>query len=367
MYAVDLLTAIQQQTNTKAIPWSSDMDSCFFDDTKKKIGNCDDEIIRNSINATVQELYSCQLPTKYESSLHYPTLHRLLTELYEVRDKVFLTGNVIDTDIPMPLIGSANFQTINAYSNPQHKLIVIDRSLCYFLTGIVELIVDIVTTNQDGSFVIRPSKLDYQSVKQKIASNHELCCRFTEIMASYVIFRGVWSYERYNYGNEDKFLWHEVIGLEVWRFVVSHEFAHILLKHSESTQVNEYQADWLGAYLCTVVVHLNEHLRKQHIYWAMAIAAEILDMLRDCCELFHHLDNTHPPYRIATILDVLKKAKADEYTIGMVYIVHSIFEILWEIVKTEIEEIAELCNDGILSTVEDVKTYISTISWDWYT
>lgn len=364
MNAFEMLAAIQRQTNTKAIPWSEDCYRWFFNHSWNKMGGCDPQRLKDSIDATVQELYACQLPTKYESSLHYPTLSKLLTELYAVRNKAFVEENVIDSNIPKPLIGSADFGKIQAFADPKHNLIVIDRSLCYFLSGIAELIVDIVTTYQEGHWVIRPSQLDYQSIKQKIKSSQERCSQFTEIMAAYVIFRGTWPSEEVNYDNEEKFLWHETIALEVWRFVVSHELAHILLEHEKSTQFNEYQADLIGALLCTVTIHLNEHLRVNHVYWAMAITAKALDILHACNDHFYHLEYTHPPDRIATINYVLKRVKADPYVLEMVRIVDDIFDILWKTIEPELKEIAELWNDGILSTIEQVKQYIAYIPWN---
>ena len=359
MDAIHLLTEIQRQTKTSALPWNDEYRAWLLNDLKKNIGTSDEKGLNNSIDATVKELYSYQLPTPYESSLHYPILLELLKELYAVKDIVLGNIESVNTDIRLPVIGTANFNNINAYVNPQYNLIVIDRDLYFFLSHITTLIIELVTTKQDDRFVIRPSKLDVQSIIQKIQANNKLCQRFTEVMCSYVLSRGAWPYEQYHYGNEDQHDWHEVITREVLRFVVSHEFAHILLNDTESTPSIELNADLVGAYLCTAAINKNKSLHEMRAYWAMAVAAKTLDILLKCSRSFHAIPHTHPINRIATIYDVLAKAKADSYTMGMVSIIHSIFEILWRTVEPLVKGLAAAWNDGKIKTVDEIRYIIS--------
>lgn len=361
MDAKKLLENIQIRTNTSPSVWDEDSYNWLFDDLTKNIGSCNKEQLHQSIQKTVDEMYSCALPTKYESSLHYPLLYSLLKELYDVRT-IFKNVAFIDIGSPMPLIGTANFQNINAFAEPKYKLIVIDRSLHFFLSCIVTILVEFITTNNNDRFVIRPSLITREHIIDKINSNRELPQIFLEIICSYVLFRDTWPYKRYHYGNEEKHTWHEFITKEVYRFVVSHELAHLLLNDTQSSVQIEQDADYVGAYLCVASICKDKEIKDMDLFWAMSITVKTMDILYKCDSYFKNNNNSYPANRIQTINTVLVKASADEYVLGMVSAIDMIFEILWSTIKSPLEALTKAWNDGRISSIKELQQLISIIN-----
>ena len=361
MDAIQFLNLIQQGTNTKGLKWCKEYQDWLTDDLIKSIGISDVKKISGSISATLDELNSYPLPTRYESMLHYPLLFNLLQELYEIKD-VALDNcffEDLNLNIPLPVIGTADLRKINAYAKPDYNLIIVDRSLVFFLSNIVTLVVALVTTKQSEKMVIQPSKLDINTLIKRISGNLEICRQFTEIICAYVLFYSTWAFERYHLGNEDQVVWSETISRETLRFVVGHEFAHILFQDKVSTPDIEQRADWIGAYLCAVSIYQHDDLRQLDIYWSMAITAKALDILEECRKIFDLGNSSHPTNRIYTIKKVLKKVKADPYALEMVDVVHRVFILLWHTVKNAVVGISNAWNHNEIQTIDDVKSIIS--------
>ena len=360
MDAIKVLENIQIETKTEPYIWNKDSYDWLFEDLTQNIGLCNKEQLHQSIQNTVNELYSCPLPTKYESSLHYPLLCSLLKELYDVR-YIFRNVSNIDIELSLPVIGTANLQNINAFAVPKYKLIVIDRSLHFFLSSIVTIIVDFITTNDNNSYVIRPSLLTREYIIDKIKKNRKLTQSFLEILCSYVLFKDTWSYKRYHYGNGDKHTWHELITKEVYRFVVGHELAHLLLNDTQSNIQVEQDADFVGAYLCVASISNDNEIKEMDLFWAMSITVKTMDILHKCNKYFGKNNSSYPENRILTVNSVLQKSKADKYALGMVSAINMIFEALWLTIKTPLKELTEACTDGRISSVEELQQIISII------
>ena len=359
--AIKKLIEIQKNTGTQPIGWNEDYQNWIIDDVKKRSGSMDEEGIRKSVEEIINSFSTYSLPTQYESMLHYPVLFDLLNELYKVKDIALENSSDVDINIAIPTIGTAQLSGLNALSDCKTNLIVVDRSLYFFLSSIVTIILPLFISIQNGDKVILPSALRAETLSQKIKENPEICKRFTEMLCSYVLFKTTWPYERYYCKDRAISNLDDIISREVLRFVVAHEFAHLLYRDKESTPIVERRADYLGAYLCTTAMFLDEELRKKDLYWAMAIAVKVLDVLTICRGLFLPARpiETHPSNRINTIAEVFDLVKADPYSKRMVRVVHGAFTLLWYAVKPAVSGIAQAWNAGRIQTIEEIKTIIS--------
>lgn len=135
MTDIEFLTLVQQQTDTKAVVVDEYYKSAFMDWAILD-HNAPKHIISRKFDELIDEFIRIEMPTPYESMVHYPFVKRLLDELCFTCKEIGL----FDDTFQKPLIGTANLTKINAYAKSDYNTIIIDRNLIYFISNIARVV-----------------------------------------------------------------------------------------------------------------------------------------------------------------------------------------------------------------------------------
>lgn len=358
MNNIEFLSLVQQQTNTEPIVVDEEYKSVFLSLYKPDYDEIDSDRLSKSFDETIEEYKTVELPTPYESIVHYPGLLKLLEELYSTGLDLGLIEH-INPDFKMPLIGTANLASMGAYAKTDYSTIIIDRGLLFFFSNMGRLLADLIISEEDSNWVIKPSLLTIEEIQDRILSNLDIIRDFTEIMTSYVKYGTTLPFSRrMKFHNTQKCILDNLIGLESWRFIVAHEMMHLLYNHRQSTPSVELEADTMATQLCAKCV---EKLQTEtQLYWIPVFVTATLDILMECNDIRGIHYTTHPQKRGEHAHYIISQMKAGGYALAMAQAVRRILLFLWSVTK---ETIMGLTSDNRIKNPEQLQRVISLIDF----
>lgn len=358
MNKINFLSLVQRQTNTEPVVIDEAYKAVFLSLYKPDYDEPDSEQLSKVFDEAIEKYKSVELPTPYESIVHYPGLLNLLEELYSVGLDLGLFEHV-NPDFKIPLIGTANLASMGAYAKTDYSTIIIDRGLLFFFSNMSRLLTDIIISEEESAWVIRPNLLTMEEIQNRILSNLNIIRDFTEIMTSYVKYGTTIPFShRMKFHNTQKSKLDNLIGLESWRFIVAHEMMHLLYNHRQSTPSVELEADRMATQLCAKCV---EKLQAEtQLYWVPVFVTATLDILMECNDIRGIENTTHPKKRGEYAHHIIGQMEAGGYALAMAQAVRRILLLLWSVTK---RTIIGLANDDRIKDPEQLRRVISLIDF----
>jgi len=220
-------------------------------------------------------ILTMKLPTKYESRLEYSMILKVAEDVeksvHELKLTHVDTGQVstlkeLDKNITTPFFGTLPSGNTNARTIPcdDGYLIIFESEIFYFCHLLSKIIAWSFPIEKEGGNVSFISEKN--AILDRLESNREILKRFGELIIAYVI------------GGQNRMAPHYLIGAPysdlasvltqgMERFIMGHEYSHILLRHKpmKNGQLSltdikdvynkmfswpqEYEADYLGLQL----------------------------------------------------------------------------------------------------------------------
>ena len=336
------MTLVQRQTNTQPIIVDDYYKSMFLQYSQRDFSGGKTEELAVTFDKTIKKYQEIDIPTPYESIVHYPILVDILENLFLIGIK----HDVFPSNFPKPLIGSADLAQIGAYAQTAYNTIVIDRGLFFFFSNMSRIIAELVMTYEGSDYIIKASVLTVEELVKRIQSNHSIVRDFAEIVAAYLKYGTVLPFSQHNaLSSSTKAQFHEELTYAAMRFVVAHEMMHILYQHQDSSPQNESDADVMATQLCGLFVQ--DMAKESQLYWAPVYVTSVLDLLQQADTLLGFKTTTHPEKRAELTHYIATRMKVGGHALGMAQAVRRIMFLLWALTKDIVLDLAK--NERITS------------------
>jgi len=340
------------------------------------------EQIKTIVKRQSDDILAIAIPTKYENRIEYSLILEISRDIEEAIPALKLTHDdtkkistlqELSMNIVTPSFGTLPSGDVNAQTIPcdDGYLIVFESELFYFCHLISKIIAHSFPFEKNGNNVILVLKED--EILNRLESNKEILKHFGELIIGCLIGGRPRAAPRYSLEMPYSDI-ASVLTQAMERFVMGHEYSHILLRHNpiKNGQINltdiknvynkmfswpqEYEADYLGLQLMFKAMEKVENANIAFDYCAVEIFFLSFEIMKRAISIMKRGNDdfywkegvedgpvgTHPPfeYRRGLTRSLMSK-KYGEDSVKLSKLVELIIVNLWANTKPYVESMRE--------------------------